>query len=453
MNRQSRSRRQRPPLGMHGDTPRGGEIGPERDRDTDYSPQLAVDVHYRTDRFRSMITLPAHLSGLHRLAVGTAHPCGSRHACCPPRDLAPTREFPRAADTYPRRVRCQPTGLSNDSGATAVLRHTEPSDGKVHVPGASVCQRGRFTLGVLVPALTLLVGAASAKRLRRVHPRVRSAGGQVSRGESERESVKPSTDAKPDTRYISDVPHRRAPRKILAYANAAATNGTARARVRPGAGAWARPGPRGTSRQDAHPTQNLPPRSLAHSAAGRMEVHRIEPATSARRKRPVNAAVSARTCRRMCVARRLPHYVAWYARRGEVREWDDLDTTVTPLEEQIAGLVFASGPVEGAGEETFSVTVCTPEALAETLSPRETVSSSDGTSYSSPRSTRSALRRRSAIAFVASMQARGLNSRESSAGLVTGSSRTTQKRVPNSRTWRSGLPPAHGADCACSQFT
>jgi hypothetical protein len=52
--------------------------------------------------------------------------------------------------------------------------------------------------------------------------------------------------------------------------------------------------------------------------------------------------------------------------RAEVKyfEWDDIDSAITPLSEQITGLVFAAGPLGSVGADNFHVTVCTPEALA-----------------------------------------------------------------------------------------
>ena len=53
---------------------------------------------------------------------------------------------------------------------------------------------------------------------------------------------------------------------------------------------------------------------------------------------------------------------------AEVRhfEWPDLDR-VDPAESDLQStlLVFAAGPIDGPGEETFQVTVCTPEALTD----------------------------------------------------------------------------------------
>jgi hypothetical protein len=52
--------------------------------------------------------------------------------------------------------------------------------------------------------------------------------------------------------------------------------------------------------------------------------------------------------------------------RAEVTyfEWPDLERGATPASDlQSTLLVFAAGPRGGAGEETFHVTVCTPEAL------------------------------------------------------------------------------------------
>src|SRR6266540_2414702 len=54
--------------------------------------------------------------------------------------------------------------------------------------------------------------------------------------------------------------------------------------------------------------------------------------------------------------------------RAEVKyfDWPDLETGKDPAARvQSTLLVFAAGPLHEPGEETFQLTVCTPEALAE----------------------------------------------------------------------------------------
>ena len=54
--------------------------------------------------------------------------------------------------------------------------------------------------------------------------------------------------------------------------------------------------------------------------------------------------------------------------RAEVRyfEWPDIEREDTDTSNvQSTLLVFAAGPIDGPGEETFQATVCTPTALAE----------------------------------------------------------------------------------------
>jgi hypothetical protein len=56
--------------------------------------------------------------------------------------------------------------------------------------------------------------------------------------------------------------------------------------------------------------------------------------------------------------------------RAEVKyfEWPDLESGITsPSDLKSTLLVFAAGPLDGPGAETFRVTVCTPEALAEMI--------------------------------------------------------------------------------------
>jgi hypothetical protein len=54
--------------------------------------------------------------------------------------------------------------------------------------------------------------------------------------------------------------------------------------------------------------------------------------------------------------------------RAEVKyfEWPDLERgDIAPPDLQSTLLVFAAGPLDAPGEETFQLTVCTPHALAD----------------------------------------------------------------------------------------
>ena len=56
--------------------------------------------------------------------------------------------------------------------------------------------------------------------------------------------------------------------------------------------------------------------------------------------------------------------------RAEVRyfEWPDLERGGTSASEQKSTLLpFAAGPLDGPGEETFQVTVCTADALTDMI--------------------------------------------------------------------------------------
>ncbi|NYJ04413.1 Imm8 family immunity protein [Petropleomorpha daqingensis] len=46
-------------------------------------------------------------------------------------------------------------------------------------------------------------------------------------------------------------------------------------------------------------------------------------------------------------------------------EWPDLERGSDTDDDGSTLLVFAAGPADGPGEETFQATVCTPDALAE----------------------------------------------------------------------------------------
>lgn len=56
--------------------------------------------------------------------------------------------------------------------------------------------------------------------------------------------------------------------------------------------------------------------------------------------------------------------------RAEVKyfEWPDLERGGTSASEQKSTLlVFAAGPLNGPGEETFQATVCTPDAITDMI--------------------------------------------------------------------------------------